>query len=107
VVEVKMPNRSGLVPVNQYEMERDGKRILVLYWYQNQRKVWAEEFQAKLFLLPDLLRYRQFDVSLIRIITPLDAYPSSQRASQVAIQFAQTLFAPLGERLASVKLISN
>ena len=106
IANVSMPNWPGAVPVNQYEMERDGKRILVVYWYQNQRKVWAEEFQAKLFLLPDLLRYRQFDVSLIRIITPLEAYSSAQRANLATIQFAQKLFPPLGERLASVKRIN-
>ena len=107
IVNVNMPNWPGAVPVNQYELERDGKRILVVYWYQNKRKVWAEEFRAKLFLLPDLLRYRQFDVSLIRIITPLETYPSSERASQATIQFAQTLFPSVAERIASVKFLTN
>jgi len=42
-----------------------------VYWYQNDRHVWAEEFRAKLTLLPDLIRYRRSDVSLVRLITPV------------------------------------
>jgi EpsI family protein len=65
------PGWSEGVPVNQYTMEKGGQRILVVYWYQNDRHVWAEEFRAKLTLLPDLIRYRRSDVSLVRLITPL------------------------------------
>ena len=59
------------IQVNQYTMEKAGQKILVVYWYQNDRHVWAEEFRAKLTMLPDLIRYRRSDVSLVRLITPL------------------------------------
>lgn len=59
------------IQVNQYTMEKGDERILVAYWYQNDRHVWAEEFRAKFTLLPDLIRYRRSDVSLVRLITPL------------------------------------
>jgi len=107
IVNLRMPDWHGDFPVNQFELERDGKKILVMYWYQNKRNVWAEEFRAKLYLLPDLLRYRQFDVSLIRIITPLEAYPSSQRAVEVTTEFAQALFPSLVERFASIEAVAN
>jgi hypothetical protein len=57
--------------VNQFIMEKANSHILVLYWYQNDRNVWAEEFQGKLRLLPDLIRYRRSDVSLVRLVEPL------------------------------------
>ena len=46
------------IPVNEYVLEKNNERILVLYWYQNDRNIWAEEFKAKLTLLPDLIRYQ-------------------------------------------------
>ena len=107
IVNVQMPNWQGETPVNQFEMERDGKRILVMYWYQNRRKVWAEEFRAKIYLLPDLLRYRQFDVSLIRIVTPLEGYASTGRAVEAATEFAQRLFPELVERFDSVQTLDG
>ncbi len=65
------PGWSEPLQVNQYTMERGADRILVVYWYQNDRHVWAQEFKAKLTLLPDLIRYRRSDVSLVRLVTPL------------------------------------
>ena len=58
------------VPVNEYIMEKSGNRILVVYWYQNERDVWADEFWAKIRLLPDLVRYHRSDVSLVRLVSP-------------------------------------
>lgn len=58
------------IPVNEYVMEKNGNRILVVFWYQNERDVWADEFWAKVRLLPDLIRYRRSDASLVRLISP-------------------------------------
>ncbi|HUJ51131.1 MAG TPA: EpsI family protein [Bryobacteraceae bacterium] len=59
------------IPVNQFVLEKGGERILAIYWYQNDRRAWAEEFQAKLTMLPDLIRYRRSDASIVRLIVPL------------------------------------
>lgn len=66
-----VPGSNDGIAVNQYTMEKGTERILVVYWYQNDRRTWAEEFHAKLTLLPDLIRYRRSDVSLVRLITPV------------------------------------
>lgn len=58
------------VRVNEYVLEKSGNRILVVYWYQNERDLWADEFWAKIRLLPDLIRYHRSDVSLVRIVSP-------------------------------------
>jgi EpsI family protein len=71
VPKLSVPGWDEPISVNQYTMEKAGERILVVYWYQNDRHVWAEEFRAKLTLLPDLIRYRRSDVSLVRLITPM------------------------------------
>ena len=71
ILNVTVPGRPDPIPVNEFTMEKSNSRILVIYWYQNDRAVWAQEFKAKLRLLPDLLRYRRSDVSLVRVITSL------------------------------------
>ena len=68
IINIPVPGRPGGIPVNQFTMEQSSQHILVLYWYQNDRDVWAEEYHAKLRLLPDLIRYRRSDVSLVRLV---------------------------------------
>ncbi len=54
--QFRCPGRAAGIPVNKFVLEKAGQHILVLYWYQNDRNVWAEEFQGKLRLLPDLIQ---------------------------------------------------
>jgi EpsI family protein len=101
VVDIAVPDRADAIPVNQFTMEQGNQHIVVLYWYQNARNVWAEEFQAKLRLLPDLIRYRRSDVSLVRVIAP---YPGSSPDSVTAscVQFTQRVFPLLAKHFESV-----
>ena len=80
--------------MNEYVLDRDGNQILVLYWYQNNRNVWAEEYQEKLRLLSDMVRYRRSDVSLVRVITPL-AGRSVETETKNSIAFTEALFPQL------------
>jgi EpsI family protein len=101
VANIVVPGRPGGIPVNQFTMEKSNDRILVLYWYQNDRSVWAQEITAKLRLLPDLLRYRRSDVSLVRlVITMRGPEPESELAK--GLQFARSVFPLLTERFASL-----
>jgi EpsI family protein len=101
IENVTVPGRPSPIPVNEFTMEKGGERILVVYWYQNDRAAWAQEFQAKLRLLPDLLRYRRSDVSLVRLITPLrNPTPDAELAS--CLEFTKRLFPLVSEHLASV-----
>jgi len=82
------------VPVNLYTMEKNGQRILVVYWYENDRHIWAQEFKAKLTMLPDLIRYRRSDVSLVRLVTSFDEGGLDQALAR-ARAFTGELFPPL------------
>jgi len=97
---IQVPERAEPIPVNEYVMDKSGDHILVLYWYQNDRNIWAEEFQAKLRLLPDLIRYRRADVSLVRVVMPTrgEAAPGDVAAS---LEFTRQLFPKLVERFAT------
>jgi EpsI family protein len=101
ITTVQVPGRPEGIPINQYTMEKANERILVLYWYQNDRNAWAEEYRGKLRLLPDLIRYRRSDVSLVRLITPVSASIGNNLAS--CLQFTQQLFPILEQHFASVR----
>ena len=102
VVNIAVSGWPGGIPVNQFTMEKSNARILVLYWYQNDRDVWAEEFHAKLRLLPDLIRYRRSDVSLVRLVTPLRDSTSGVELAKCE-QFTKRIFPLLAEHFASVR----
>jgi EpsI family protein len=91
-----VPGRAEGIPVNEYVLEKNANKILVLYWYQNDRNIWADEFKAKLTLLPDLIRYRRSDVSLVRLVAP---FTGEDTGPQLAYsqEFARLIFPSLVE----------
>jgi EpsI family protein len=101
IVNMDVPGRPGGIPVNEFTMEQGSQRIFVLYWYQNDRDIWAEEFHAKLRLLPDLIRYRRSDVSLVRFVTPMRSSEPGEELKNCR-QFSQRVFPMLAAHFASV-----
>ena len=101
VSTMEVPGQTGGIPINEYVLQKSGNNILVVYWYQNDRHVWAQEFQAKLKLLPDLIRYHRSDVSLVRLVIPLRGETWSTELSTCA-EFTKLLFPSLTERFGSV-----
>ena len=97
LTSMAVPGRPEGIPVNQLTYEKSAARILVLYWYQNDRDIWAEEFRAKLRLLPDLIRYRRSDVGLVRLIAPLREQNPSQELGNCT-EFTKLVFPSLAER---------
>lgn len=104
IADIAVPGRPSGIPVNEYTMEKANQRILVLYWYQNDRDVWAEEYHAKLRMLPDLIRYRRSDVSLVRLITPMAGSASDKELAN-SLQFTARIFPLLAQRFASVTTV--
>jgi EpsI family protein len=102
ISHVDVPGSSERIPVNEYVLEKAGQNILVLYWYQNDRHVWAEEFRAKLTMLPDLLRYRRSDVSLVRLVIPMNDTTWDHELS-TGTEFTRLAFPALVEHFRSVQ----
>lgn len=102
VSTMEAPGQVGGIAVNEYALQKAGNNILVVYWYQNDRHVWAEEFQAKLKLLPDLIRYRRSDVSLVRLVIPLRGETWDNELS-TCTEFARLAFPSLVERFGTVQ----
>jgi len=93
-VPVDVLGNPQTIPVNEYILEKSGNRILVVYWYQNERDVWADEFWAKIRLLPDLIRYQRSDVSLVRLVSPTTGSGSDFGS---CLQFTKLLVPMLSE----------
>ncbi len=67
---------SGMVPVqfggrtvriNNYLLYKGGEHSRILYWYQGRRRVVADEYFTKLYLVWDALRYGETSGSIVRI----------------------------------------
>jgi EpsI family protein len=96
---VDVPGSTSL-PVNRYLLEKSGERILVLYWYQNNRRTWADESEGKFRLLKDLARYRRSDISLVRLIMPIRQAGMNGEFDR-SVDFAKAFYPLLVERFAS------
>ena len=96
-----VPGQAQSIPVNQLTYEKQDSHILVLYWYQNDRNVWAEEFWAKLRLLPDLIKYHRSDVSLVRLVAPVHG-PTPEGELRDSSQLARLIFGDLAQRFGRV-----
>lgn len=101
VANIAVPGRPAGIPVNEFTMEKSNEHILVLYWYQNDRNVWTDQYQAKLRLLPDLIRYRRSDVSLVRLVVPIRGTSEGEMAS--TLEFAKLVFPSLVERFSAAR----
>lgn len=64
---IALETEAGTIPANQYLISQQGQRGVAIYWYQTPRRVIAGEWEAKFWILPDSLRDRRTDTSLVRL----------------------------------------
>jgi EpsI family protein len=60
----------GRIPANEYVVEKNGQRCVVVYWYHQGQKPIASELGAQLYAIPDMVLHGRTDTSLVRIIAP-------------------------------------
>jgi len=91
---------SGLMPVgfdgrtariNDYLLYKGGDHARILYWYQGRRRVVADEYLTKVYLVWDALRHGETSGSIVRIT--LDEQPG---ALQDGVAFAAQVLHQLG-----------
>ena len=80
-------------------VERGGRRLFVMYWYQSVRRVEGDEYRSRLFTAVDTLRDRRNDAALVRVIVPLDGADAAERQ---AVGTAATFAAELEPYIRSV-----
>lgn len=88
---IDIPIGSRSIHVNRYLVSNGSDTSLVIYWYQSQGRVIADEFAAKFYLVEDSIRHHRSDSSLVRVIVPVQ--PGKQAAADAtAINFVQSVF---------------
>jgi EpsI family protein len=80
------PRGGALVEINKYSVQNAGKRALVYYWYQSQRRILASEYIGKFMLIRDALLDGRTAGSIVRIV--VDDLPD---AHQDAVEFASAV----------------
>ncbi len=64
--------KGGAFAANEYVLEKSGKRLVVVYWYQNSQRTWANPVWGKVYMLPDFVSMRRSDVAIVRITVNVD-----------------------------------
>jgi EpsI family protein len=88
---IEVPVNHGFININRYVVARGDDQSMVLYWYQSQGRVIADEFAAKFFLISDSIRNHRSDTALVRVVVPIRP-GQTQQAEKVATDFVQTFY---------------
>lgn len=78
---------------NDYVIQKDLNKQLVLYWYQGRGRVIASEYSGKFWMVADAISRNRTDGALVRLITPID--DDETKARKRLISFAQSVFPDL------------
>lgn len=99
-VGIPVKGHQGPIEVNRYVVSKGAARSVVLYWYQSRDRTIASEYEAKMWLVADAIRYNRSDTALIRVIVPVQGN-NDDEATQVAADFVQAVYPTLRQRLPS------
>lgn len=104
-----VPNRVGYlsipvsggkaqISVNHFVVAKGDEKSVVLYWYQTGKRVVANEYMAKIYLVLDAIRYRRSDTAMVRVMVPVigDREEDAQRA---AVELAQLIHEALSRHI--------
>ena len=80
---------SRQIVVNDYIIQKDLNKEMVLYWYQARGRVFASEYAGKFWMVTDAISRNRTDGALVRLITPMN--DGEAKARTRLISFAQSL----------------
>jgi EpsI family protein len=86
------------IVVNRYVIVHGDEREMVLYWYQSRKRVVADEFKAKFWVVADAIRLNRTDTALIRVIVPI-RNNDLQTATRIGTTFVRAFFTTVREYL--------
>jgi EpsI family protein len=87
-VRIPRHDRDGAVfEANHFVVEKDRMQQDVLYWYQANERVFASEYDGKIYLVLDALRKGRTDGALVRIT--VNRLAGSEREVKAAMEFAR------------------
>jgi EpsI family protein len=77
--------------INRYLVSRGDETTLVMYWYQSSKRVIADEFAAKFYLVADSIATHRSNTSLVRVMVPV-VPGHTDAADRTAIAFVKELY---------------
>jgi len=86
---ISIPSGPTIV-VNEYMIQKDQNKELVLYWYQSRGRVIASEYSGKFWMMVDAISRNRTDGSLVREVTPMNDGEANARAR--LIKFTQIIY---------------
>jgi EpsI family protein len=66
----EIPVQGRRVMVNDYSLDHEGQRMLMLYWYQSRNRIIASEYLGKILLARDALTRNSTAAMIVRIMVP-------------------------------------
>jgi EpsI family protein len=99
-LDVQIPATGETIRINRYEVSKGDFKSLTLYWYQSQRRVVANEFDAKFWLVADSMRLHRSDTSVVKIVIPI-IKDQEQQAQDTGVKFVQEVYPVLRQFLPS------
>ncbi len=88
-VDIQVGSQS--IHVNRYLVSNGDDQSLVIYWYQSQGRVIADEFAAKFYLVADSIRKHRSDTALVRVVVPVGSGQLA-RADEISRNFVQAVY---------------
>lgn len=82
--------------VNRVEIEKNGVKELVYYWFQERGRDLTSEYLVKWYLFWDALTKNRSDGALVRLVTQLKPGQSFRDADEVLTNFVQKMSPQLG-----------
>lgn len=79
------------IHINHYVVSRGDEKSLVLYWYQSQGRVIADEFAAKFYLVADSIKKHRSDTALVRVVLPVPPGRDAQ-AEELGREFVREFY---------------
>ncbi len=89
--KIDVPVNGETIRVNNFVVSKGGNKSIVLYWYQSQGRVIADEFAAKYYLVSDSIRNHRSDTALVRVVVGVPPGMDAQ-AHDLAVDFVKTMY---------------
>ncbi len=102
---IAVTTADGTFSIERYVIANGDSRAVVLYWYQTPRRVLANEWVAKFWVVVDALRDHRTDTSLVRIVV-YTGNRAVQETSAAALRFARSVYPALRENFPSITGVS-
>jgi len=88
-IDVPLPNET--LNINHFVVSKGGNKSIVLYWYQSQGRVIADEFAAKFYLIADSIRRHRSDTALVRVVVGVPP-GMDKEAEALGLDFVKTVY---------------